>query len=410
MERKRKKEIVSPVVSPDDQQQLSQSKKKSRTKKSKMAQKGVSPTQGTVNSTANGMNSLYQNTQQFSLPAMYSQYQYPMVGMLNPGSPVLSQNSQNGQNSMLYNDQSSAVMQKLDQIEKQLGQLGEIKSIVHDLTVRMSDMSKKINDIEKSQQFISDQYETISKCTNSNKQSISDLEANFKRLTVENESLKEVSKTLQENVTDLKCRSMRDNLLFFGIPEGPVADFLLPLSQTEINAPGLATSSTSQPPVSTDESIEPDPSETDTSEIDAASATSSPNRPIITSDDCKEKVFRFCEDVLKIKNPKNCIKIIRAHRIGKFNRSKTRPIVAKFDEDSKPLIKEYLKGVNLRPTPYNVADQYPQEVQQRRKELIPAMQEARRKGKRANLIRDKLFINDVEYVPESAPAFGWSDK
>lgn len=404
MGKKRKSETVSPAVSPDEKQQLSQSKKKTRTKKSKMAQKGVSPIQSTDNTIANGMNNLYQNTQQFSLPAMYSQCQYPMVGMLNPGSPVLSQNSQNSQNSVIYPDQS-AVIQKLDRIEKQLSQLGEIKSIVNDLTVRMNDMGKKINDIEKSQQFICDQYETVTKCTDSNKQRISGLQADFKRLTAENEALKETSKILQENVTDLKCRSMRDNMLFFGIPEGPVADFLLPLSQTQTSSRGLASPSTFQTPIATEEPIESDPPETD-----SAGATNSPNRPIITSDDCKEKVFRFCEDVLKIKSPKNCIKIIRAHRIGKFNRSKTRPIVAKFDENSKPLIKEYLKAVNLRPTPYNVADQYPQEVQQRRKELIPAMQEARRKGKKANLVRDKLFINDIEYVPDSTIASGWSDK
>jgi hypothetical protein len=71
--------------------------------------------------------------------------------------------------------------------------------------------------------------------------------------------------------------------------------------------------------------------------------------------------------------------------------------VAKLDEDSKSLIKSALKGINLRFSPYNVSDQFPPEVKERRKELIPTMLKARREGKRAVLVRDKLIINNVEY-------------
>ncbi|XP_060580681.1 uncharacterized protein LOC132737413, partial [Ruditapes philippinarum] len=98
----------------------------------------------------------------------------------------------------------------------------------------------------------------------------------------------------------------------------------------------------------------------------------------LSNEKCAEKVFVFCEKVLKIDNPKSRINIIRAHRIGKFTSGKTRPIVAKFDNDSKFLIKDALKGAKLQMTPYNVTDQYPQEIKDRRKELIPVMLEARK--------------------------------
>jgi hypothetical protein len=70
--------------------------------------------------------------------------------------------------------------------------------------------------------------------------------------------------------------------------------------------------------------------------------------------------------------------------------------VAKFDTDSKMLIKSFLKKVKLQHTDYNMSEQYPQEVKDRRKELFPVMLEARNSGKRAVLVRDKLFIDNVQ--------------
>ena len=41
----------------------------------------------------------------------------------------------------------------------------------------------------------------------------------------------------------------------------------------------------------------------------------------------------------------------------------------------------------------SIAEQYPQEIQQKRRELLPIMKEARKAGKETKLIRDKLYIN-----------------
>ena len=71
---------------------------------------------------------------------------------------------------------------------------------------------------------------------------------------------------------DIQCRSMRDNLIFYRIPEQK------------------------------DE----------------------------TDDDCARKILSFIEGHLEIENASRDIKLHRAHRMGKFNNSKVRPIVAKF--------------------------------------------------------------------------------
>lgn len=75
-------------------------------------------------------------------------------------------------------------------------------------------------------------------------------------------------KTVADDVTDLKARSMRGNLLFFGFPEK--------------------------------ETVE--------------------DR---TSEDCAQTVLDYCENTLKIPNARDNIKVERAHRLyPKYEREK----------------------------------------------------------------------------------------
>ena len=129
-----------------------------------------------------------------------------------------------------------------------------------------------------------------------------------------------------------------------------------------------------------------------------AQATSAP-----AVEDCEAKVYHFCETVLRIQNPRQKIQIDRAHRTGAPAPGKTRPIVAKFrDTASKMCVKDSLKQVKLHTTPFKVFEQLAQEVQERRKTLIPVMVQARAEGKRAVLVRDKLFINNQLYKPTTS--------
>ena len=215
-----------------------------------------------------------------------------------------------------------------------------------------------IDDMETSQQFISDQHDILKTKAKSTDKQVGEIRAEVTSLAVENAKLKSVNKSLADDMIDLKCRSMRDNLLFFGI--------------TEQN----------RPPV------------TEASE-------EAPTQP---QEDCAELVFDFCKTVLKIDDPKNTITVNRAHRIGRFDPSKVRPIVVKFkDTSSKVAVQSSLKAAKLsRETPHNVSEQYPQEVKERRKVLIPIMLQARREGKRAILVREKLYIDNVLYSPDAS--------
>lgn len=115
-------------------------------------------------------------------------------------------------------------------------------------------------------------------------------------------------------------------------------------------------------------------------------------------ENCSELVYEFCEKLLKINDPKSKIQIERAHRIGIRKPDKIRPIVAKFVlSEHKDIVKSAASNVDLKVPPYNgafrVTDQLPQEVLERRKELIPKMVSERNKGNRASLVRDKLYVN-----------------
>ena len=106
----------------------------------------------------------------------------------------------------------------------------------------------------------------------------------------------------------------------------------------------------------------------------------------------------FVRTLQALKRATTGIKIDRAHRIGVRSAGKTRPIVAKFlMTEHKVAIKTALRNVDLK-TAYNgafkVNDQFPPEVIQRRRELIPRLISERKKGNKATLVRDKLYVNN----------------
>ena len=75
----------------------------------------------------------------------------------------------------------------------------------------------------------------------------------------------------------------------------------------------------------------------------------------------------FLSEELKVEGYSEKVHVDRAHRVGMLRANKVRPIVVKFrDTTSKMIVKDTLRNVNLRSSPYNVSEQYPQEVQQKR--------------------------------------------
>ena len=104
-----------------------------------------------------------------------------------------------------------------------------------------------------------------------------------------------------------------------------------------------------------------------------------------------EKIFGFLGNELKIESPHQNIKIDRAHRMGRKQPEKTRPIVVKFnyfqDREAIRQRAHLLKGKR-----YGISEQFPQEIAQQRKKLIPLYKKAKQEGKRATLKYDKLIV------------------
>lgn len=83
-------------------------------------------------------------------------------------------------------------------------------------------------------------------------------------------------------------------------------------------------------------------------------------------------------------------------RIGKFNEGRARPVIIKLMRYNKKI--EILKNSNkLKETEIWIDEDYPKEVQEERKQLIPIMKVAREQGQKAQLRYNKLLINNEIY-------------
>jgi uncharacterized protein YoxC len=402
---------VSPLDKPNPKTPKSSSNMTSVSSNSGLGSTPPGLSTGIATGMATGIQTTGQGIQSYMFPPTF---QYPQQMYMNPGSPVYSQQLQ--QNSCTTNiDILQSIQLSLENVNKKLGQLDLIQASVSDITAKLNVMDRKICEIEESQKFVCVQYDKLNDTADEHTRSIDSLKSEIKQLTTENTKLKQDNNTFRDDIIDLKCRSMRDNLLFMGIPEGSGSTF--PIFQNEADlrdSPMEAQLSTCLQPC---EQTEQEPAPVDLSKDAVSNSAPSVGRPetyasvtvgassVREPENCEAKVRFFCKNILKISNP-NIIHIDRAHRVGPYVRGKTRPIVVKFcDTNSKLTVKNALRGVNLRPTDYNVSEQFPQEVKERRKELIPKLIEARRTGKRAVLVRDKLFINNVLYTPEATVDF-----
>ena len=86
---------------------------------------------------------------------------------------------------------------------------------------------------------------------------------------------------------------------------------------------------------------------------------------------------------------------------SKFSRNgerRIRPIVAKFSEFK---MKEKVRknAFRLAGTDVGIAEQFPPEIQGKRKELWPIMKKAKQDGKRASMVKDKLYMDGTLYRP-----------
>ncbi len=253
----------------------------------------------------------------------------PGYGQFNmPTTPNVRYSQQNTDITTVLN----MLLSRMDNIDKQMGQLETIQSAMNTLTVKCECMDKKVSQIEI-------KIKEIEQSRENDGTMLENLNKKQKEIELLTGRLKDHEHLMQHEVTDLKCGSMRDNLLFFKIPEEK-------------------------------------------------------------DEQCEKKILDFMESKLRIENASRDIKLHRVHRIGRYNSAKIRPIVAKFayypDREQVRKASKELKG-----TPYGISEQYPREVMETRQKLIPIMKKVREENKEAYLRVDKLFIDGREYKPNA---------
>jgi tRNA threonylcarbamoyladenosine modification (KEOPS) complex Pcc1 subunit len=115
-----------------------------------------------------------------------------------------------------------------------------------------------------------------------------------------------------------------------------------------------------------------------------------------------EKIYQILEEKLQIPDARSRIKIDRSHRVGRKHHTQRKPraIVVKFNyfKDREHI---RLNTRKLRGTRIGIAEQFPEEIEKIRQMLYPEMKKAKAEGHRVCMVRDKLYINNVEFKPQT---------
>ena len=150
---------------------------------------------------------------------------------------------------------------------------------------------------------------------------------------------------MDRKLTDLEARSMRDNLMFYGLKEGGEAE------------------------------------------------------------NCGEQVKELMASVLHVENAHDIL-FDRVHRVGQKS-GKIRPIVAKFHyytDRERVRHASYTYANDLKTADLGVGAQLPKSLRDARRPLYPAMKEAKDAGKDVKFVGSKLFINGAEHkLPAPTP-------
>ena len=111
--------------------------------------------------------------------------------------------------------------QCVEKIEKKKKKtVNMINAKVIDLETQMKSLDVRVNDTGKSCKFISETNESNKKELKNAKDSLSKLQISCQNLEKDAQSLKKKNEKLDSKLIDLEARSMHENLMLYGIPEG----------------------------------------------------------------------------------------------------------------------------------------------------------------------------------------------
>ncbi|XP_062615270.1 uncharacterized protein LOC134277008 [Saccostrea cucullata] len=235
----------------------------------------------------------------------------------------------------------SSKLNTLDQIDKRLNDLERNVSNVNQELKELKNMKVKVEDIEKGMNHISLQYDEQQKAVKEIERTVKDIDKRSTSTLKENEAMREELEAVRSDLCDLKerhldlqTRSMRDNLIFEGIAE----------TQEE---------------------------------------------------DAEDLIKEFIKTEMNITDK---IDFHRVHRMGRKGGTRPRPIIAKFVlHKDRERVRRAAPG-SLNGKPYGINEQFPKEINDRRKQLYPQYKAAKRQGKRASLVVDKLYV-EGQLVP-----------
>ena len=302
-------------------------------------------------STSPDMSNL-QNPQQ--AVQMQGTLQNPMTFSSSPPPPqsMVAQPGFTPQVHMNYKpDWANELIENVRMVKQEIGKLSGIEKTLSSINMKVINLETKVNNMEtqlgscdKACSFLSDEYDKHKKELESTKNTVSDLKKKCGELEAKTVEHQNERSKLNRKILDLEARSMRDNLIFHGLPE-------------------------------------------------------------IVGENCDNVVKNFCRYQLDMGNEADDLTFDRVHRIGRPENQRVgsiRPIVAKFHKYSeRETVREigYQKREVLKRDNTAVKVQLPSKVLERRKPLYQVFEKAKNEGKRVKFVLDKLFINGREYIP-----------
>lgn len=236
-------------------------------------------------------------------------------------------------------DPFALILSRLDNMDMKLGQLEKIQTTVNGLTVSMYDIGQKVEDMEKRIRDLESSRQFDCDAVNEIKQKQNEIDSLKSKVS----QMETQRSECEDIVNEMKCADLKNNLLFFRVND-------------------------------------------DESE---------------TTEQCHEKIVNIMKEEMKINNASH-IQIIKAERMGKYKLDKIRPIVVRYGSfDEREIVRKSCKNLK-RENPVGVSQHYPKDIADKRKALGPVLRKAKRDKKKVELRYDKLFINDILYVPPQA--------
>ena len=223
---------------------------------------------------------------------------------------------------------ASELLDEIKQIKEKMFKIDKIEKTVNTINIKVNDiesqvktMDNRISDVENTCQFIGSEFDSTKKDFKDSKTEISKLQEKCQTLQKSTKELEENKLTIESKMIELETRSMRENLMFYGIQESD-------------------------------------------------------------HEDCDQKVKELIENEFQIENAKSII-FDRVHRVGARQMFKPRPIVAKFHyySDRENVRKTaFDKTADLKSSNKGVDIQLPKQVRDTRKVLWPIMKREKDRG------------------------------